>query len=221
MLFDGSNEASWCTDYNAKKNKNSFWWTVFEKIRFFPPKCPNKMGLFCHSFSRFFPKWYKKKHGQFLLHWTKWIQPLHISLQTPYEHDKFWKKSDKLQKESNFFGPFCWSSIIFSKMVTQNEFLFFALQSVHQDASFELSNSTIRWFSIFTLVRVPFDLGGSEHYAKGMDWSNTVFNEFFLDLMAFLIHINVSAKKVKTLFLDTAMAYYWRKKQPAIDSKLS
>ena len=41
-----------------------------------------------------------------------------------------------------------------------------------------------------------FDLGGSEPYPKGMDWSTTVFKVFFLDLMAFFIHINVRAKKI-------------------------
>ena len=75
--------------------------------------------------------------------------------------NSFEKNQEKLQLGSNFFGPFWRSSLIFSRTVHRNEFWFFALQSVHQDASFELSNSTIRWFSIFTLVRGdPFDLGG-------------------------------------------------------------
>ena len=69
-----------------------------------------------YSFSWFFTKCYIE-HGQLHLHWTKWIQRLHISLQTPYVHcawtalKKIWKK---LQKGSNFFGPFCRSSLIFS-----------------------------------------------------------------------------------------------------------
>ena len=42
----------------------------------------------------------------------------------------------------------------------------------------------------------PFWFRGSEYYPKGMDWSKTVFKVFFFDLMAFLIHINVRAKKI-------------------------
>ena len=37
-------------------------------------------------------------------------------------------------------------------------------------------------------------LRGSEHYAQGKDWSKMVFKVFFLDLMAFPMHINVRLK---------------------------
>ena len=46
-----------------------------------------------------------------------------------------------------------WSTQIFSKMVHWNKFCYFALQSVHHDASFKLSNVAIQGFSVFTFVR--------------------------------------------------------------------
>ena len=66
----------------------------------------------------------------------------------------FWKKKGKNYKNGRFFvGPFGRSSPFFSKIVHRNEFWFFALRSVHQDASFKLSNIAIRQFSFFTFVR--------------------------------------------------------------------
>ena len=52
--FDSSNEASWCTDCNAK-NQSSFRWTVPEKMRLDRNKGPKKLDPNC-SFSRFFSK---------------------------------------------------------------------------------------------------------------------------------------------------------------------
>ena len=52
------------------------------------------------------------------------------------------------------FGPFGRSSCIFSKMVHPNEFWFFALQSVHQGASFKLSNIAIWQFSFCHLCKL-------------------------------------------------------------------
>ena len=65
----------------------------------------------------------------------------------------FWEKMENYKKGKFFFGPFGRSSRIFSKIVYQNEFWFFALRSVHQEASFKLSNVAIRQFSFFTFVR--------------------------------------------------------------------
>ena len=44
------------------------------------------------------------------------------------------------------------------------------------------------------IFKFHFSKGGSERYPKGMDWSTTVFEVFFLDLMAFPMHINVRPK---------------------------
>ena len=63
---------------------------------------------------------------------------------------KFGKNGKK--KSSILLGPIGRSSPILSKMVHRNEFWFFALQSVHQYASFKLSNVAIRQFSFFTFV---------------------------------------------------------------------
>ena len=72
------------------------------------------------------------------------------------------KKIRKNCKKGPIFSEIFDSKVyFFSITVHRNEFRFFALQSVHQYPSFELSNSTIRLFSIFTLVRGdPLDLGG-------------------------------------------------------------
>ena len=59
-----------------------------------PSKRSNKIWTFLQFFSWFFPEWYLKQ-SKFLHHCTQWIETLHISLQTPYEHEPFWKKSGK------------------------------------------------------------------------------------------------------------------------------
>ena len=75
-------------------------------------------------------------------------------------------------------------------MVPFKELKLFPLYSVHQeqDASFELSISTIKQF--FNIKGEPFDLGGSEQYPKGKNWSKMVFKRVFLGPMAFVMHIN-------------------------------
>ena len=63
------------------------------------------------------------------------------------------KKIEKTTKNlKKKFGFFKRSSLTFSKMVNQNEFWFFALQSVNQDTSFKLSNDAIQQFSFFTFA---------------------------------------------------------------------
>ena len=109
--------------------------------------------------------------------------------------NSFEKNQEKLQSGFNFFGHFWRSNLIFSRTVHRNEFWFFVLQSVHQDASFELSNRTIQWFSIFTLVRGDsFDLGGVWALPQGDRLIKNLFKVFFLGLMAFPIHINIRPK---------------------------
>jgi hypothetical protein len=63
------------------------------------------------------------------------------------------KKQDKLKKIVQLFGTFLTVKSHLSKIVHWNEFWFLASQSVHQDASFKLSNVAIRQFSFFTFVR--------------------------------------------------------------------
>ena len=82
----------------------------------------------------------------------------------------------------------------------KNEFWIFALQSVHQDASFDPSDSIIRWFLIFTLVRGdPFDKGWVQAVPQEDKMVKNGFKVFFLDLMAFRIHMNVRAKTITKL----------------------
>ena len=63
------------------------------------------------------------------------------------------KKNRKYYKSQIFLDCFLRSSLIFSKMVHWNVCCYFALQSVHQDASFKLSSVAIGGFSVFTFVR--------------------------------------------------------------------
>ena len=74
--------------------------------------------------------------------------------------------------KNNHFWPF-WSKhdhfwrlfLIFSETIPCQELGFFALRSVHQDASFELSKTAFGQFFIFFILRGdPFDLGGSKSY---------------------------------------------------------
>ena len=51
--------------------------------------------------------------------------------------------------------------LIFSETILWTELRFFALHSVHHDASFELSKSTIKqFFRLCTQRGDPYDLGG-------------------------------------------------------------
>ena len=63
------------------------------------------------------------------------------------------KKSRKTAKKAHFWKivQFWQFFLIFSESVLYRELRFFALHSVHQDASFELSKSINRWFSGHTL----------------------------------------------------------------------
>ena len=84
---------------------------------------------------------------------------------------------------------------------------------MYQDASFELSNGTISWFLIFHLVRWdPYGKGGSEHYAKEMDRSKTVFKVIFLEPRVFPMQINVRLNKIPNLFFY-AQPYSTRNQQ--------
>ena len=78
---------------------------------------------------------------------------------------RFWKKSRKTLKKYLFFfailaknGNFLRFFLIFSETILGKELRFFALQSVHQDASFELSKPTIeQFFRFFTQRGDPYD----------------------------------------------------------------
>ena len=69
--------------------------------------------------------------------------------------------SAKIAKKTNFSRFF----LIFSKTILCKDLRFFALHSVHQDASFELSKLTIgQFFRFFTHRGDPYDLGGVKMY---------------------------------------------------------
>ena len=82
---------------------------------------------------------------------------------------------------------------------------FFQEHSIEMSSGFCVAISTSRRFigaikqhypMIFNFYfsKGPFDLGGSERYPKGMDWSKNGFEVFFLDLIAFPRHIKVRPK---------------------------
>ena len=72
------------------------------------------------------------------------------------------EKPQKMQisQKMSIFGTFWWFFLIFSVTVLGKDLWFFALRSVHQDASFVLSKSTLRKNQIFYHTGDPFDLGG-------------------------------------------------------------
>ena len=69
--FDTSNEASLCTDCNAK-NQNSFWRTVLEKIWLDRQKGPTKLDPNCSFFLIFFKTVYVHKvfEGLYEVSWS-------------------------------------------------------------------------------------------------------------------------------------------------------
>ena len=84
---------------------------------------------------------------------------------------------------------------------------FFALQSVRQDASIQLSNSTIWWFSIFTLVRGdPFDLEGVRALHQGDGLVKNGFRSVLLGPYGILHAYKCKEKKILIFsFLATAI----------------
>ena len=78
--------------------------------------------------------------------------------------------TDKIKKKHQNIGIF-WKSLhfwrfflVFSAMVLGKDLLSFVSRSVPQDASFELSTSTLRKkIQIFHLKAGPFDLGGGQN----------------------------------------------------------
>ena len=173
-----------------KKKTRTHFYGLFLKNRDFTVKKIQEMWSLLCNFFWFFPKWYMK-NGQFLLHWTKWIQPLHTSLQTLFEHEQL-KKTKKqffrifLSVQSNFLknGSSKWVLVVCVAISASRRFIWTIKQHYPMIFHFHFRKGD------------SFDLGGSEPLPKGMDWSTTVFKVFFLDLMAFLIHINVRAKKI-------------------------
>ena len=162
-----------------KKTRTHFNGPFLKKWDLTVKKVQQNLNLFT-VFSWFFPKWYLKQ-SKFLHHCTQWIKTLHISLQTPYEHEQFKKKSGKTTIRVQFCWTFSMVKSYFFKNGPSKWVLFFALQSVHQDASFELSNGTIWWFSIFTLVRRgPFwfrgGLSATPRGWTGQKWFSKCFS---------------------------------------------
>ena len=54
--------------------------------------------------------------------------------------------------------------MIFSETILFKELGFFALRSVHQDASLELSKTAFRQFFGFFVTRAPYDFGWLKVY---------------------------------------------------------
>ena len=124
----------------------------FWKIATWPSKRSKKI----YPFFQFFPIFFKTDHVYRLFecfYEVTWSTDFNSTETSHVLCAILKKKLEKLRKMVIFFGHFWRSSRIFSKTVHQNEFWFFALLSVHQDASFKLSNVTIRRFSFFTFVR--------------------------------------------------------------------
>ena len=81
-VFDSSNEAFWCTDYNAK-NPSALRSPILEKIKKNRPKWPffKNDHFFC-AFSWFLKKWDLAESWGFL-RCNQCIKTLHLSYQTP------------------------------------------------------------------------------------------------------------------------------------------
>ena len=143
-MFDSWNEVFWCTDHSAK-NQNSFRWTNIKKIRLDHQRgkknCPFLFFLF-FSFN-----W--TSNWKFHLHWTQWINTLHISLKTHYEDGQYYKNG---KKGPIFLDPSDVQIVCSFKLVDWTEFWFFALWTVHQDATFELTNNNLQWFKCFIFI---------------------------------------------------------------------
>ena len=83
---------------------------------------------------------------------------------------RFLQKSRKTSG-NDLFWPFCFKmgilwgfSQFFSETALCTELGFFALHSVHQDASFELSKTSFGHFFIFFIIRGdPFDFRGGKN----------------------------------------------------------
>ena len=113
----------------------------------------------------------------------------------------------KLWKRNNFFWTFLTEKSHFFKNSPSKLVLFFCvLPSVHQDASFEPSQSTIRWFSIFTLVRDPSDLGGVKALPQGDGLFTYGFQSVFLGPYGISHTYKCQGKNnCKVWFLDTTI----------------
>ena len=117
---------------------------------------PSKKSKKIELFFKFFLGFFKTDHVYRLFecfYEVSWSTEFN-STETSHVLCTILEKNGKNYKKGQFFfGPFGRLSRIFSKIVHRNEFWFFALRSVHQDASFKLSNVAIRQFSFFTFVR--------------------------------------------------------------------
>ena len=85
------------------------------------------------------------------------------------------EKIQKHYKKGQFVGDLFVLSLLFSKIVLQNEFCFLhcnqCIKTLHLSYQTALSED----FQFHSFKGGPFDLGGSERHHKGMDWTNTVF----------------------------------------------
>ena len=98
VLFDSSNEASWCTDCNAIKTRTHFNGPFLKKWNLTVKKVQQNLNLFTVFFSRFFPKCYLKQ-SKFLHHCTQWIKHL-------MNMNSFEKNQEKTTIRVQFFWTF-------------------------------------------------------------------------------------------------------------------
>ena len=137
-VFDSSKEAFWCTERNAK-DPISLKRTVTEKIKKNLPKIPFlvflvKIGSFWRLFLIFSESVFCKELGFFAKNPSSLQNTDSEKIRNNLQKDPILTKNTK----NGIFGRFF---LIFSVTVLFKEMGSLALRSVHQNASFELSNT--------------------------------------------------------------------------------
>ena len=105
------------------------------------------------------------------MHWMQHKKP---QLSANYH---FWKNQEKPTQNGQKWAKWSkmtilsWFFLIFSEMVLLRELRFFALHSVYQNPSFELSKSTFwQFFRFFILRGDPYDFGVVKSYPEWKKW---------------------------------------------------
>ena len=177
------------------KTRTHFDWLFLRKWDLTDKK--EKKGLFLKFSLIFFSRLVMLI--RFLKAYLEWLDPL-SSMQKKLDifFVPFWKKSTKTGRKKNRKKTFLSENSIFFKNSPSKQVLVFCVAiSASRRFIWTIKQHYPIIFFIFPLVRGdPSDLGGSKRYAKGMDWSKTVFKVIFLDLIAFSIRIYVRAKTI-------------------------
>ena len=101
VLFNSTNEASGCTDYNAKK-MNSIQWPFAKKIRFNCPRGPKKIPFLLVVPDFFQNCWWL--WGVWRLIWSVFIHWVQFKENWPCLMYCFWKNLEKWLNGYNFWG---------------------------------------------------------------------------------------------------------------------